>query len=77
MAKLVPEVPRKCPASERLIFERLGRELPEDWIVLHSLELTSHPHKMWGETDIVAISTKGVFVIEVKGGRVSCEDGEW
>jgi len=77
MAKLVPEVPKDCPASERMVFERLGRDLPDDWIVLHSLELTSHPHKMWGETDIVVISTKGVFVIEVKGGSISCEDGVW
>jgi hypothetical protein len=77
MAKLVPAVPKDCPSSERMVFERLGRELPDDWIVLHSLELTSHPHKMWGETDIVVISTKGVFVIEVKGGGVSCQDGVW
>lgn len=77
MAKLIPAVPKSCPNSERLLFERLGRELPDDWIVLHSLELTEHPHKMWGETDLVVISTKGVFVIEVKGGGLSCENGMW
>lgn len=77
MAKLIPQITKDCPRSERKVFESLGRELPDDWIVLHSLELTGHPLKLWGETDIVVISTKGVFVIEVKGGTVACQDGKW
>nr|WP_240901296.1 NERD domain-containing protein [Thioalkalivibrio sp. XN279] len=74
---MIPQITKDCPRSERLVFESLGRQLPDEWIVLHSLELSRHPLKMWGETDIVIISTKGLFVIEVKGGTVSCRDGEW
>lgn len=39
MAILIPGIPKDCPDSERYVFERLGRELPDSWIVLHSLGL--------------------------------------
>lgn len=77
MAVLVPEVPKKCTRSERMLYEKLGRELPEDWVVLHSLGLPGHETKFWGEADIVVLSTKGFFALEVKGGKVECRDGVW
>lgn len=77
MAVLIPEVPERCPNSERLVYERLGRELPDDWIVLHSLGLPGHETKIWGEADMVVLSPLGVFGLEVKGGTVSCADGVW
>ena len=77
MTVLIPDIPKDCPNSERYIFERLGRELPDAWIVLHSLGLAGHRKKIWGEADIVILSERGVFVIEVKGGTVSCKDGVW
>ena len=60
-----------------MVYERLGRELPDDWVVLHSLGLPGHETKFWGEADIVVLSTKGIFALEVKGGKVSCQDGVW
>ena len=77
MAILIPDVPKDCTYSERLVYERLGRELPDDWVVLHSLGLPGHETKIWGEADIVVLSTKGIFAIEVKGGSVRCIDGVW
>ena len=77
MAELIPAVPKDCPGSERLVFERLGRELPHDWIILLSLEFASHETKMWGETDITVLSPLGIFVLEVKGGKVECRNGLW
>jgi hypothetical protein len=77
MAIVIPDFPKDTTASERLLFERLGRELDDEWIVLHSLGLSGHPRKLWGEADFVVLSTKGVFVLEIKGGRVSCEAGRW
>ncbi|MDV4178402.1 NERD domain-containing protein/DEAD/DEAH box helicase [Rhizobium brockwellii] len=77
MAILIPDVPKDCPNSERHVYERLGRELPDDWIVLHSLGLPTHGSKIWGEADIVVLSTIGVFSLEVKGGTVDCADGVW
>ena len=77
MAVLIPDVPKNCPNSERHVYERLGRDLPKDWIVLHSLGLGGHESKIWGEADIVILSEHGVFVVEVKGGTVDCVDGIW
>lgn len=59
------------------MYQRLGRELPESWIVLHSLGLAGHESKIWGEADIVILSEEGVFALEVKGGAVDCADGVW
>lgn len=77
MAILIPEVPKDCPNGERIVYERLGQDLPADWVVLHSLGLPKHGTKIWGEADIVVLSTRGIFALEVKGGQVSCEDGLW
>ena len=77
MAVLIPDVPKSCPTSERYIYGRLGRELPDSWIVLHSLGLGGHESKIWGEADIVILSELGIFALEVKGGTVNCVDGVW
>ena len=77
MAVLIPDVPKDCPNSERHVYERLGRDLPDAWIVLHSLGLGDHETKIWGEADIVILSERGVFALEVKGGTVECADGVW
>lgn len=77
MATLIPEQPKDCPYGERSVYEKLGRDLDADWIVLHSLGLHGHETKIWGEADIVVLSTKGIFALEVKGGKVSCDKGVW
>lgn len=77
MAILIPEQPKGCPYGERLVYEKLGRDLDPDCVVLHSLGLHGHETKIWGEADIVVLSTKGFFALEVKGGKVSCKDGVW
>jgi hypothetical protein len=77
MAALIPEQPKDCPYGERSVYEKLGRDLDADWVVLHSLGLHGHEKKIWGEADIVVLSTKGFFALEVKGGKVSCKDGVW
>ena len=65
--------------AERRIFERLRDDPDTDgWIVLHSLGLSRHAHKRYGELDFVVIVPGGAIVcLEVKGGRVSCRDGKW
>ena len=77
MAILIPDQPKDCPYGERIVYEKLGRELDADWVVLHSLGLHGHKTKIWGEADIIVLSTKGYFALEVKGGKVACKDGIW
>ncbi|MEU9824136.1 nuclease-related domain-containing DEAD/DEAH box helicase [Micromonospora chersina] len=49
-----------------------------DWMfVLHSLNLSEHIWKRAGEIDFLVVGSRGVFVLEVKGGRVSCHGGVW
>lgn len=78
MAIMIPAEPAPTRSlAERRLFNRFRRELPDDSFVLHSLGLTTHPTKLWGECDFVVLSRLGIFVIEIKGGGVSCANGEW
>jgi len=47
------------------------------WFAMHSLNLPRHEYKRFGEIDFVICGPGGLFVIEVKGGGVSCHDGIW
>lgn len=47
------------------------------WICLHSLGLARHDTKRLGEVDFVLVTTHGVFVLEVKGGRIRRQGGTW
>ena len=77
MAELIPEQPKDCTVGERIVLEKLARDLDPDCIILHSLGLHNHETKIWGEADLVVLSTNGFFVLEVKGGQVGCKGGVW
>lgn len=81
MAKMIPELMGADvqSAAERKLF-RLFQTLngTEDWTVLHSVGISRHPSQSQGEADfVVIIPGKGVFILEVKGGRISYEGGRW
>lgn len=81
MAKLSPPyIDKDCKSTgERMIFDMLKKDsFTEDWIVLHSLNLSRHTKRLYGEIDfLLLIPNAGVFVMEVKGGDVRCKNGEW
>jgi hypothetical protein len=64
--------------GERRIFKIL-RDAPgtDRWFCLHSLGLACHAYKRRAEIDFLLITGNGVFVLEVKAGRVSRRQGEW
>lgn len=65
--------------AERDVFEWL-RDAPdtEEWVVLHSLNLTKRDKKPYGEVDFVLlVPYGGVYALEVKGGGVSVQAGVW
>ncbi len=82
MAKMIPNfiVDDKVSPAERKIFKLL-KENPdtEGWTVLHSLGLAGRgERKPYGEIDFVMIIPKeGIVCLEIKGGGISCKDGEW
>lgn len=66
-------------AAERRLFDRLARDPDtEGWVVLHSLGLSERQGQPYGEIDfVVLVPGGGVLCLEVKGGRVRCQGGEW
>lgn len=80
--KMIPPVPYKTRSgAERLVFDRLRKAFERDpdqsLTAFHSLNLTRHEYKRFGEIDFVIVGKPGVLVLEVKGGAVSCQDGVW
>ncbi|MDE0040301.1 MAG: NERD domain-containing protein [Gammaproteobacteria bacterium] len=76
--RMVPPVPFETGSqAEKRIFDRLRIALDDTVTAYHSLRPTRHPGKRFPEIDFVICSTDGIFVLEVKGGRVSCEGGIW
>lgn len=63
--------------AERRLWEALRAGLPEGWAAWHSLRIRTR-YGLEGENDFVIwVPGRGVILLEVKGGEVSCEDGHW
>ncbi len=81
MAKMLPSYlpPDVRSSAERRIFEKFEADPDtESWVVLHSLGLSKHTRSRYGEIDFVVLAPNlGIFCLEVKGGRISCSDGQW
>ena len=80
MAIMIPSEARTdLSAGEHRVFAEI-KDAPgtRDWIVLHSLAMSSAYSGRYGEVDfVVLIPNKGIVCIEVKGGGVSCNNGVW
>ena len=65
--------------AEERVFDKLREAFSNDFsfIAFHSLNITKHKYKRFGEADFVIVSKFGVFVLEVKGGRIKHDDGKW
>ncbi len=81
MARMIPARIDDSVASsaERRVFDLLDTD-PDTcgWTVLHSLGLARRETGPYGEIDfVVVIPGEGILCLEIKGGRVSCENGIW
>lgn len=80
--RMIPDTPHgtHSPAEKR-IFDLLRAAFPDDkagaFTVYHSLNLTRHAYKRFGEIDFLICCPLGLIALEVKGGRVGCRDGVW
>lgn len=81
MAIMIPSgiSPEVKSSAERKIFEWFQNAPGTDqWVVLHSLGITTHNKVIYGETDFLVLAPKlGLFALEVKGGRVRRQNGIW
>ena len=77
--KMIPDylLHSKSKAENRVFDELRGMLNGEGWYAFHSLNLPRHQTKRFGEVDFVICGPGGLFVFEIKGGRVSCKDGIW
>ena len=66
-------------SAERRVFDLLDSDPDTSgWTVLHSLGLARRRTGPYGEIDFVVIMPgEGMLCLEIKGGRVSCENGVW
>ena len=83
MATMIPvecDLNRR-PVSERIVFEAIRKNLPDEWYVFHSFDYITRDlnGKRWdGEIDFLLYHPqKGMLVLEVKGGAISCRSGQW
>ena len=75
--RMIPSQPLDTGSSaERRIFDQLRASLSSadqsGWFALHSLNLPQHEYKRFGEIDFAVCGPDGLFVLEVKGGGISC-----
>lgn len=81
--RMIPSTPLRTEShwAERKVFDQLRAAFSgasqTGWFAMHSLNLPRHEYKRWGEIDFVVCGPDGIFVLEVKGGGVSCRDGVW
>jgi hypothetical protein len=81
MAIMIPSVISsevKSSAEQRIFDWFQNAPQTNDWIVLHSLGISTHNKVIYGEADFfVLVPQMGLFALEVKGGRVRRENGIW
>jgi len=80
--RMIPDTPHGTHSqAEKRVFDRLraafANEKNGEFTVYHSLNLTRHAYKRFGEIDFLICCPKGIFALEVKGGRVKCHEGIW
>ena len=80
--KMIPSSPHGTSSmAEKRVFDRLGNAFNTNskmpLTAYHSLNLTNHKYKRFGEIDFLICGKPGLFVLEVKGGNVACQKGAW
>ena len=81
MATIIPPViaDYKYDGEREIAIKLADDPKAEDWIVLHSLDVSKHTSQVTGECDfVIIIPGKGVLCLEVKGCRsLKVEQGLW
>ena len=80
--RMIPDTPHGTHSqAEKRVFDRLRAAFASEkdgvFTAYHSLNLTRHAYKRFGEIDFLICCPEGIFVLEVKGGRVGCHNGIW
>ncbi|MGB4951367.1 MAG: nuclease-related domain-containing protein, partial [Rhizobiaceae bacterium] len=72
----IPDDPQFATESEREVWTRLKADGASDWTLLANVRLTDA--KKDHELDVIVLMPDvGIVVVEVKGGDLRMEEGEW
>ncbi len=65
--------------AERRVFQEFKKVNDgKGYYCLHSVNLPEHEYKICSEIDFIVLSQHGLFILEVKGGGITCNnDGIW
>ena len=81
MARMLPPYvsPEVKSTGEKQIFELFKNDpATRNWVVLHSLNLSQHIRRLYGEIDFLVLAPQmGIFTLEVKSGEVKRKEGVW
>jgi hypothetical protein len=70
--------PQKSSDAEQQVFDLLSTlEVPGWTYCFHSVNLPVHQYKRACEIDFLLLGKRGLLVLEVKGGTVTCNEGLW
>ena len=77
--RLIPSMvmPGTKSEAEKIVFDLLGQVPLPGGVAFHSLSISEHEYKRWGELDFVVLSPRALITLEIKGGSVTCHDGLW
>ena len=77
--KVIPyELFKTTSTAEKRIHTTLKRVITgSNDVALHSLNIAKHQYKRWSEADFIIVGKSGIYLLEVKGGRITCENGIW
>ncbi|MCB1639711.1 MAG: NERD domain-containing protein, partial [Thiothrix sp.] len=78
--QLIPATPYQTGSqAEHRLFRKLQEAFYAEshFIAFHSLNLTRHAYKRFSEIDFLLLCPYGLYVLEVKGGGVSHQQGCW
>lgn len=89
MSNIIPKLTNneidEIPSSaEQIVYKALQTQIPDDWLIIHSLEFVIHHQKYESHADreadfVVFAPNYGVLVVEVKGGGIGYdkETDDW
>jgi hypothetical protein len=78
--RMIPATPHGTHSqAEKKVFDLLRNAFGStgEYVAYHSINLQRHGYKRFGEIDFLVCGPGGIYVLEVKGGRITCENGIW
>lgn len=77
---LIPNTPYDNKSNAELkVFDTLCQSFCDEkyCFAFHSVNIANNPNKLSSEADFVVLCEYGLFVLEVKGGRISTQNDKW